>query len=105
VSESPLVQEVMGRSGNDPGQGPFMHLRLSISERVIREGCYDTYQCPGCHACGKAILELLTGKTVEEARAIRHEDLVSRVGPLPRHRQICYGLALLALTDALDRLD
>jgi hypothetical protein len=44
---------------------------------------------------------MVSGKSVQEARDIRHGDLVGRVGPLPRYRQICYGLAVLALSEAV----
>jgi NifU-like protein involved in Fe-S cluster formation len=81
-----------------------MDVHLTVIAGVIREATFETYQCPGCHACGRSICELTLGKTLEEAQGITHPILVSRVGLLPRHRQICYGLALLALSDALEKL-
>ena len=102
VSEA--VTRVTGHSGNAPGQGPFMKVHLSIADGIIREATYETYQCPGSMACGKALCEMITGASLEAARAVNHPTLVERVGPLPRHRQICYGLALLALSDALGQL-
>jgi NifU-like protein involved in Fe-S cluster formation len=50
------------------------------------------------------MVEMVTGKRVEDARSIRHADVVAKVGPLPRHRQVCYGLAILALDDALNQI-
>lgn len=94
-----------GHAGNSPGQGPFIKIHLLVAEGVIREANYETYQCPGCHACGKAIVELVTGKSVDAARTLVHADLVGKVGPLPKHRQICYGLTLLALNSALSKID
>lgn len=81
-----------------------MKIHLAVADGIVRESTYETYQCPGCVACGKAICELASGKSIDEAAAITHPILVARVGPLPRHRQICYGLALLALSDAIARL-
>ncbi len=99
---SPSVERIVtGHGGNPPGQGPFMALTLMIQDGVIRKASYETYQCPGTHACGKAICGMVTGRTVEEAGTIRHESLENQVGPLPPHRRHCYGLALLALADAL----
>jgi NifU-like protein involved in Fe-S cluster formation len=102
VSEA--VIQVTGHSGNAPGQGPFMKIHLAVSHSIILNATYETYQCPGCVVCGKAICELVAQKGIEEARKITHPILIERVGPLPRHRQICYGLALLALSDALEKL-
>jgi NifU-like protein involved in Fe-S cluster formation len=98
-------RQVTGHGGNPPGQGPFIDVTLVEVGGIIREARYETYQCPGCQACGQAIVALVTGKSLAEARAIRHEDVVQRVGPLTKHRQICYGLAVLALDDALNQLE
>ncbi len=97
-------RSVTGRAGNPPGNGPFLHLTLQVSGEVIRSATYETYQCPGCQACGKAIVEMVAGKTVAQAASITHPMMVERVGPLAKHRQICYGLALLALDDALKQV-
>lgn len=99
-----LDRRVTGQSGNPPGQGPFINVTLRVVNGAVAESTFETYQCPGCVACGKAICELVSGKTLEAAGAIRHPDLLQVVGPLPKHRQICYGLALLALDDALKQL-
>jgi len=81
-----------------------MRVTLELEGSNIRGASYDTYQCPGCVACGQAIVAIVTGKSVDQARAIKHEDLVKYVGPLPRHRQICYGLTVLALAEAVKQL-
>jgi NifU-like protein involved in Fe-S cluster formation len=102
----PAVERTaIGHGGNPPGQGPFITLTLQVQAGMIQKAAYETYPCPGSHACGKAICEMVKGRSVAEARAIQHEELASRVGPLPRHRQIGYGLALLALADALRQLE
>jgi NifU-like protein involved in Fe-S cluster formation len=97
-------RQVTGHGGNPPGQGPFIDVTLVVFRDIVIEARYETYQCPGCQACGQAIVGLVTGKSLADARAIRHEDVVQRVGPLAKHRQICYGLAVLALDDALNHL-
>lgn len=96
-----MEYRVTGRAGNAPGQGPFLHVTLQVQGETISQATYETYQCPGCVACGKAICDLAQGLRLEQAAEIGHPVLVERVGPLPRHRQICYGLALLALADAV----
>jgi NifU-like protein involved in Fe-S cluster formation len=101
VDIAPVPQVLCGHAGPPPGQGPFISIRLTITGDRVQSASYETYQCPGCQACAKAICALATGKTIVEAGAIKHPDLLAAVGPLPRHRAHCYGLALLALTDAL----
>src|SRR5207245_165604 len=101
---SGVERRASGHGGNPPGQGPFVTLHLLIREEIIQEAAYETYQCPGCHACGRAICEMLKGSTLARAAAIEHAALADRVGPLPSHRRHCYGLALLALVNALGQL-
>jgi len=100
-----LERRVKGQSGNPPGQGPFMKVHLTVVNRTVREATYETYQCPGCVACGKAICEMILGNSLDKVREVSHPALVERVGPLPRHRAICYSLAVLALADAVKNLD
>jgi len=100
-----LERMVIGHGGNPPGQGPFITLRLYLKEGLIQEASYETYQCPGCHACGKALCEMVRGMSISQAQAVKHQHVVERVGPLPAHRRHCYGLALLALADALNKSD
>lgn len=81
-----------------------MRITLGVENGVISHASYETYQCPGCVACGRAIVDMIQGKSMDEARAIRHDDVVARVGPLEPHRRICYGLAVVALSNALAEL-
>ena len=93
-----------GHSGNTPGQGPFMEIHLHILQGIIQKASYETYHAR--RPClWKGHLRLVTGRTIEYGGAITHSTFAERVGPLPRHRQLCYGLALLALDDALSKWD
>lgn len=92
-----------GHGGSPPGAGPFISLQLSLAGDRIQKATYESYPCPGGQACGKAVCELVAGRTLKEAACLRHAELVDQVGPLPRHRRIAYGLALLALQDALSK--
>jgi NifU-like protein involved in Fe-S cluster formation len=96
---------VTGHGGNPPGQGPFLNLTLHVAAGIILQASFETYQCPGCVACGQVLVTMLSRKRLADARTIRHEDVVSQVGPLPKHRQICYGLVILALDDALNQVE
>ena len=95
------VRQITGHGGNPPGQGPFITVHLALADEEIREASFETYPCPGCQACGKAVCELVRGRSLADARAVNRDAVAGRVGPLERHRQICYGLAVLALSDAL----
>lgn len=81
-----------------------MNVTIHVAGDAIEEATCETYPCPGCVACGRAICEMVKGMRIDQAEEINHPALVERVGPLPRHRRICYGLALLALADALEQI-
>lgn len=104
VDVVPTPRVVSGHAGPPPGQGPFISLHLTLLGDRVQSAVYETYQCPGCHACGKALCELLKNNTLEAAAEITRAEIIDRVGPLPRHRQICYGLAVLALNEALKKI-
>jgi len=98
------LRHATGHAGNEPGQGPFLRISLAVESELIRQATYETYQCPGCVACGQAIVAMVLGRTIHEAEAIKHDDVVARVGPLAPHRRICYGLAVLALSDVVAKI-
>lgn len=104
TTSEPGLRVVCGHAGATPGQGPFISIRLTIVGERVSSATFESYPCPGGHACGKAICELATGLSLAEAGEIKHATLAGRVGPLPRHRQAAYGLALLALSNALSIL-
>ena len=83
------TKRVVGHGGNPPGQGPFMRVTIEVQGGVIGHAAYETYLCPACHACGKALCAMVTGRSVADAKAIDRAALAARVGPLPRAKAIC----------------
>jgi NifU-like protein involved in Fe-S cluster formation len=98
------ARQVTGHGGNPPGQGPFMKIHLTLKGEVVLKASYETYLCPACHDCGKALCEMVAGKALEELGKIDRQALAERVGPLPSDKTLCYCLAVLALADAVKRL-
>jgi hypothetical protein len=82
-----------------------MKVTLVAVAGVIREATYETYQCPACHDCGKAVCSMVKGRSMDLARGVTRDSVAGRVGPLPRGKAICYSLAALALADAVGRFD
>ena len=101
VEDPSFTRTLKGHEGNLPGQGPFLRVTLEVEGVTICEASYETYLCPGCQACGKALVSLVRGRTLKEAEEVTYEAIVQAVGPLERRRRICYSLAALALVDAL----
>jgi NifU-like protein involved in Fe-S cluster formation len=60
--------------------------------------------CVAAMACASALTELVTGKTLDEARMLRREAVIAAVGGLPQASMHAAQLACETLAKALDRI-
>ena len=82
-----------------------MRLSLILKDDRIETARYLAYGCPPTLVCGSVLTELITGKTVDEARQMTKTDLVDEVGGLPSRKHHAAALAIETLNVALDRLN
>jgi nitrogen fixation NifU-like protein len=68
----------------NPVCGDVLALSAKIIEGRITEIRFKAKGCVPAMACGSAITELVTGKALTDAAAIRKEDLHSVLGGLPQ---------------------
>ena len=88
----------------NPACGDIMRLSLKLEGGRIAQARFRTRGCVPSIACGSALTEMLQGKSVAEARALRREELVAAVGGLENASQHASHLALDALAAALRQL-
>jgi len=88
----------------NPACGDILRLSLKLEGGRIVEARFRTRGCVPSIACGSALTELLQGKSVAEARALRREELVAAVGGLENASQHASHLAMDALAAALRQL-
>ena len=88
----------------NPACGDLLRLSLKLEDGRIAQVRFRTRGCVPSIACGSALTELLQGKSVAEARALRREELVAAVGGLENASQHASHLALEALAAALRQL-
>jgi nitrogen fixation NifU-like protein len=100
VSEADASAEVA-----NPACGDVIRLSLKVKANRIDEIRFKAKGCVPAIACGSALTELVSGKTVQEAREISRESLVESLGGLPQASAHAAQLALDALTSALDQID
>jgi len=67
----------------NPVCGDIMRLAVRVEEGKIADARFKTQGCVASIAAGSALTDLLVGKTVEEARGIRGEEISSALGGLP----------------------
>jgi nitrogen fixation NifU-like protein len=88
----------------NPACGDILKLTLRLDgERIVAirfraKGCVPTM------ACGSALTELVKGKTVEEARRISREEVIQKVGGVPKASAHAGHLAIDTLRALLQKL-
>ena len=88
----------------NPACGDVLKLTLKLDAGRIAEIRFLARGCVASMACGSALTELIRGKTVAEAHALKREELVRAVGGLPAGSAHASHLALDALAAALNQL-
>jgi nitrogen fixation NifU-like protein len=85
----------------NPACGDVLELSARIGSGRIVEIRFRAKGCVAAMACASALTEMVAGKTVREARELRRQDLVEKVGGLPEASAHAGYLALDALQSLL----
>jgi nitrogen fixation NifU-like protein len=88
----------------NPACGDVLKLTVKVDDQSIAEARFLAKGCVPAMACGSLLTELIQGKTLEETRKLRREDLVDAIGGLPEASTHASHLALDALTAALKQI-
>lgn len=89
----------------NPACGDVLRLTLKVSGDRITRAAFKAKGCVPSIACASASTELVVGKTLDEARKLRREDVIARLGSLPQASSHAAQLAIDTLIAALDQLD
>ena len=81
-----------------------MKLMLRVDEGEIVEAKFQVRGCVASIACGSALTEALSGKSVNVAAALKREDLVNALGGLSNESVHASHLAMDCLKLALRQL-
>lgn len=98
--------DAVGTVGN-PECGDMVRMWLKFAEKdgkkIIDRASFQSFGCQTAVAVASLATELLAGKTVEEARQLRAEDLGKSLGPLPPVKIHCGQMVEGALREALEQ--
>jgi nitrogen fixation protein NifU and related proteins len=89
----------------NPVCGDVIRLSIKMKGDRIQEIRFKAKGCVPAIACGSALTELAQGKTAQEVRRLKRDDLVAAVGGLPQASTHAAQLALDALSSALAQID
>ena len=88
----------------NPACGDVLQLSAKTAGGRIKEIGFLAKGCVPAMACASVLTELARGRTFEEARKLRREDLIENLGGLPEASTHATHLALDALAALLRKL-
>ena len=86
----------------DPACGDSLIIFIRVENHIIEEASYLVYGCPASIATSSITSVIAKGKTLEEALAIKEQDIIDALGGLPRGKEHCSNLGVSALRKAIE---
>jgi nitrogen fixation NifU-like protein len=96
IPDANQVSEMTGTCGDT------MSICLKVEDGVIQDLKYQVLGCPGAVASAMAAVDLIKGKTIEEARGLNDGDIFRLLEEIPAKKHHCIQLAVKTLKKALD---
>ena len=84
------------------GKAPYVMFFLRVDGDTIQKANFKTFGCGAAIACGSMLTEMISGRSLNEARAIRPDQLVQALDGLPSEKRFCAELTVSALSNALE---
>lgn len=100
VGEIPNADGV-GQVGN-PACGDIMKISLRVKDDRIEEVKFKTFGCGAAIANSSMMTEMVRGKSVGDAAALKNTDIAEALGGLPPIKMHCSSLAADALHAAIE---
>ena len=83
-----------------PACGDVMKLQIEVHDGIITDAKFKTYGCGSAIASSSLVTELLKGRTLDEATAIKNSDIAEELA-LPPVKIHCSVLAEDAIKSAI----
>ena len=82
--------------------GDLIKLYLKINEKnVIEDARFYYLGCPGSASSASAMTMLLKGKTIDQAKKMTGDDILTELGGLPKSKLDCTKLSIKTLRKAI----
>jgi nitrogen fixation NifU-like protein len=78
-----------------------MKIYLKLEDGRIKDAKIQVLGCPGAVASAMAAMELIRGKTIEEAMAIQDRDIFRMLEEIPDQKQHCIRLTNKTIKKAI----
>jgi len=84
-----------------PSCGDVMKLQIRVEDGIITDAKFKTYGCGSAIASSSLVTEVLKGKTLDQAQAIKNSDIAEELA-LPPVKIHCSVLAESAIQAAVE---
>ena len=96
LTDADQVTELTGHCGDT------MKLYLKLDEGKIKDAKIQVLGCPGAVASAMAAMELIKGKTLDEAGSITDRDIFRMLEEIPDQKQHCIRLTNKTIKKAIE---
>lgn len=88
----------------NPACGDVLKLTIKVDGGQITEARFLAKGCVPAMGCASLLTELIHGKSIDEARQLRREEIIAAIGGLPEASTHASYLAIDALSAALKQI-
>jgi nitrogen fixation protein NifU and related proteins len=96
IPDADQVSELTGTCGDT------MRICLKVENGIILDASYQVLGCPGAIASAMAVVDLIKGKKIEDARTLNDGDVFRLLEDIPAQKNHCIELAVKTLQKALN---
>jgi nitrogen fixation NifU-like protein len=96
ISDPDHVTELTGPCGDT------MRCFLKMENGRIKDAKYQVLGCPGAISAAMALVDLVKGKTLDEAMQVKDRDVFRELVEIPDQKQHCIRLAVKTLQKAIN---
>ncbi len=86
-----------------------IYLKINKDTSVIEEAKFKTMGCVASIACSSVLTELVTNKSIEQAKLLTSQDILNVLGELPSEKiflaDVCIETLNLAIADYFKKLE
>ena len=89
----------------NPVCGDVVHVFVKIESGTIVAATFEAQGCPPTIAAASVLTEIVTGRSIDEAKELSPGDVTRALGGLPRNKEHCSLVVVDALQAALKGLN